>query len=54
MKMTEEDYKALCLIMRMYSFESFLYREVNRASREKDRSKIANLGAFGYLLTKNI
>ena len=52
--MTEEDYKALCLIMRMYSFESFLYREVNRASREKDRSKIANLGAFGYLLTKNI
>ena len=36
----------------MYSFESFLYREVNRATRDKDSSKILTLGPFSFLLTK--
>lgn len=38
--------------MKMYSLESFLYREVNRASRERDQSKIANLGPYAYLLAQ--
>ena len=38
--------------MSMYSLESFLYREVNRASRERDSSKVANLGAYAFLLAK--
>ena len=52
--MTDDDKLASKVIMKMYSFESFLYGTVNRASREKDVSKIANLGAYAYLLTKNL
>ena len=40
--------------MKMYSLESYLYREINRASRERDQSKIANLGPYAFVLTKII
>ena len=52
--MNEDDELAAKVIMKMYSFECFLYGTVNRASREKDTSKIANLGPYAYLLTKNL
>ena len=53
-EMEAEDHLAIKIVMKMYSFESFLYSMVNRASRERDQSKIANLGPFAYLLTKTL
>ena len=50
--MTDDDNLAAKVILKMYSFESFLYGSVNKASRDLDNSKIANLGAYAYLLTK--
>uniref|UniRef100_A0A7S3FTP5 NAD(+)--protein-arginine ADP-ribosyltransferase n=1 Tax=Strombidium rassoulzadegani TaxID=1082188 RepID=A0A7S3FTP5_9SPIT len=36
----------------MYTMESFLYREVNRASRERDVSKVETLGPYAWVLRK--
>ena len=52
--MDEVDKQVVSLIMKMYSFECFLYRAVNKASRDKDASKIKTLGAFALLLAKTI
>ena len=46
------DENAKKLIMNMYSMESFLYKELNRASRDKDQSKVATLGPYAYVLAK--
>jgi hypothetical protein len=34
----------------VYSFETFIPYEINRASREQDKSKIATLGPFACAL----
>lgn len=48
------------LILYIYSMESFIYEDLNRATREKDKSKIKYYGAFSaalsfilYCATKN-
>ena len=38
-------------IMYIYSMESFIYEELNRASREKDEKKIKFYGAFAAALS---
>ena len=45
--------KIILVIMKIYSLEIFLYREGNRASSDRDHSKIVNLGSFAYVLSKN-
>ena len=38
-------------ILYLYSMESFVYADLNRASRERDRSKIQYYGAFAAALS---
>ena len=38
-------------IMYLYSMESFIYEDLNRASRNKDQSKIQYYGAFAAALS---
>ena len=38
-------------ILYLYSMETFIYSEMNRASRMKDRSKIKYYGAFAATLS---
>ena len=38
-------------ILYLYSMESFIYEELNQASREKDESKIKYYGAFAAALS---
>ena len=45
-----KDEKVRRLVMVMYSLESFLYKQVNKASKDEDFSKIDNLGAYAVLL----
>jgi hypothetical protein len=42
--------KLIAGIVKLYSMESFLVYEVNKASRDKDTSKIATLGPFAWAL----
>lgn len=51
-KMNEDDIRAVQVIMKLYSLETFLYKEVNKASREKDERKIKTLGPYAYLVAK--
>jgi hypothetical protein len=39
------------LILYLYSMQTFLYSEINRASRDKDKSKIKTLGPFSFVLS---
>lgn len=39
------------LLLFLYSMESFIYADMNKASREKDRSKIKYYGAFAAALS---
>ena len=41
-------------IMRLYSMETFLFRILNRACREKDTSRIKTLGPFAVALSRII
>lgn len=50
--MDQDDKLAIGIIMKIYSFESFVYKTVNKASRTKDASKIHHLGPFAFLLAK--
>lgn len=50
--MTDDDYIIMNIIMKIYSLETFVYRTVNYASRDRDESKIKNLGPYAYLLSK--
>ena len=38
-------------ILYLYSMESFIYADMNQASREKDRTKIKYYGAFAAALS---
>ena len=38
-------------LMYLYSMESFIYNDMNKASREKDESKIKYYGAFAAALS---
>ena len=38
-------------ILYLYSMESFIYEELNRASRDKDKSKIKYYGAYAATLS---
>ena len=40
--------------MHLYSIESFIYKRVNKISRDKDISSILNLGPFAVLLNRII
>ena len=35
----------------MFSLETFLYSAINKASREKDISKLENLGPYAFVLS---
>ncbi len=39
------------MILCLYSMETFLYTEINRASRDKDKSKISTLGPYSFVLS---
>lgn len=41
-------------ILYLYSMETFIYSDLNRASREKDQSKIRFYGAFAAALSQII
>ena len=45
------DHKAVKHIMYIYSMESFIYADLNRVCREKDRSKIKFYGAYAAALS---
>ena len=38
-------------ILYLYSMESFIYEELNKASRQKDKSKVQYYGAFAAALS---
>ena len=38
------------MILYIYSMETFLYNEINKASRNKDKSKISTLGPYSFAL----
>ena len=51
-EMNSDDKLAVKIIMQMYSLETFLYSTLNRASRERDQTRITNLGPFAFLLSR--
>ena len=50
----ESDKKIFQCCIRLYSFDSFLYRVVNSSLRENDKTRIDTLAPFCYLLTEAI
>ena len=40
--------------MFLYSIESFIYKRINKISREKEKSSILTLGPFAAVLTRII
>lgn len=38
------------VLLKIYTMETFLYRNVNKATREKDSSKVKNLGPYATAL----
>ena len=49
--LSDPNHKAVRHIMYIYSMESFIYAELNRVCREKDKSKIKFYGAFAAALS---
>ena len=49
--LSDPNHKAVRHIMYIYSMESFIYTDLNRVCREKDRSKIKFYGAFAAALS---
>lgn len=49
--LSNPDHKIVKLILFIYSMESFVYQDLNRASRLKDQSKIKFYGAFAAALS---
>ena len=49
--LSDPDNKITKHILYLYSMESFIYPELNRASREKDESKIKYYGAYAAALS---
>ena len=50
-KLSDPNHKVVKHIMYIYSMESFIYAELNRVCREKDKSKIKFYGAFAAALS---
>ena len=44
--LSNPDHKVTKHILYLYSMESFIYADMNKASREKDKTKIKHYGAF--------
>ena len=49
--LSNPNHKAVQHIMYIYSMESFIYENLNRVCREKDRSQIKYYGAFAAALS---
>ena len=49
--LSDPDHKVVEHIMYIYSMESFIYSDLNRVCREKDKSKIKYYGAFAAALS---
>ena len=49
--LSEPHHKIVKLIIYIYSMESFIYEDLNRVCREKDKSKIKFYGAFAAVLS---
>ena len=49
--LSNPEHRAVRHIMYIYSMESFIYTELNRVCREKDKSKIKYYGAFAATLS---
>ena len=49
--LSNPEHKAVKHLMYIYSMESFIYADLNRVCREKDKSKIKFYGAFAAALS---
>ena len=49
--LSDPNHRIVKHIMYLYSMECFIYEELNRVSREKDKSKIKFYGAFAAALS---
>ena len=49
--LSDPDHKIVKHLMYIYSMESFIYADLNKACREKDKSKIKFYGAFAAALS---
>ena len=49
--LSNPSHKIVQLILYIYSMESFIYEDLNRATRNKDKSKIKFYGAFSAALS---
>ena len=49
--LSNPEHKAVRHLMYIYSMESFIYADLNRVCREKDKSKIKFYGAFAAALS---
>ena len=49
--LSDPEHKAVRHIMFIYSMESFIYTDLNRVCREKDKSKIKYYGAYAAALS---
>ena len=49
--LSNPEHKAVRHIIYIYTMESFVYAELNRVCREKDKSKIKFYGAFAAALS---
>ena len=51
---SDPDHPHVKAAMYLYSIESFIYKRINKISREKDTSSILTLGPFAVVLTRII
>ena len=49
--LSDPNHEIVRLIMYIYSMESFIYEDLNRATRDKDLSKVKFYGAFAAALS---
>ena len=49
--LSDPEHEIVMHLMYIYSMESFIYAELNRVCREKDKSKIKYYGAFAAALS---
>ena len=48
---SDPDSELTKLMLILYSMETFLFAEINRASRDKANSKISTLGPYSFVLS---
>ena len=51
---SDPDHPHVRAAMYLYSIESFIYKRINKISRDKDTSSIMTLGPFAVVLTRII